>query len=131
MATTTLRKSKTSVQTASALDLIAGLWLILSPFILGYSNLASALWNSLIIGFAVIVFGGMRAGSEGYKTLWPSWANFILGIWLIVSPYLLGFSNLSALATRNTIILGIIVAILAVWGALSTPAEATDQDTAP
>jgi len=36
-------------------NIILGIWLILSPFILGYSS-SSAIWNSIIVGFLVMVF---------------------------------------------------------------------------
>jgi len=36
-------------------NILLGIWLILSPFILGYSS-SSAIWNSIIVGFLVMVF---------------------------------------------------------------------------
>jgi hypothetical protein len=36
-------------------NVVLGIWLILSPFILGY-NSSSAIWNSIIVGFLVMVF---------------------------------------------------------------------------
>jgi hypothetical protein len=47
--------------------------------------------------------------------------NAILGVWLIVSPWLLGFSDLFA-AMLNAVIVGAAVLILAVW------ALGTDKD---
>jgi uncharacterized membrane protein len=49
--------------------------------------------------------------------MWQNWINFLAGIWLIISPYL-GFTT-SALTT-NLVVTGIIVAILGLWGGLST-----------
>lgn len=49
--------------------------------------------------------------------MWQHWINFLAGIWLIISPYL-GFSS-SALTT-NMVVTGIIVGILALWGATAT-----------
>jgi uncharacterized membrane protein len=49
--------------------------------------------------------------------MWQQWVNGILGIWLIIVPYL-GFST----STETTVIVitGIVVAILGFWGALTT-----------
>lgn len=47
--------------------------------------------------------------------MWQQWVNFIAGLWIIASAYM-GFS-LDAMATNLTIS-GIIVAALALWGAL-------------
>jgi len=40
-------------------NLLAGLWLIISPWMFGYANQSNLLWNSLIVGLAVSVFSGM------------------------------------------------------------------------
>ena len=47
--------------------------------------------------------------------------NAVFGVWLIISPWLLGFSDLFA-AMLNTVIVGAAVLILAVW------ALGTDKD---
>lgn len=36
---------------------LAGIWLIIAPFILGYSTLPQALWNDIILGIIVAVVG--------------------------------------------------------------------------
>jgi hypothetical protein len=33
-----------------------GLWLIISPFLLGHSDVRSAMWNEIIVGFLVVIF---------------------------------------------------------------------------
>lgn len=47
--------------------------------------------------------------------MWQLWVSFVIGLWMIVSPYLLGFSDVS-LATWNNILAGLIVAVLTYWG---------------
>ena len=47
-----------------------------------------------------------------------SWINFILGLWLIIAPFVLQFSN-NQVATWNSVIVGIIVAVLSIIRALS------------
>lgn len=39
------------------------------------------------------------------------WVNIILGIWLILSPWILGFSGNGG-ATWNNIIIGLVVAVV-------------------
>jgi hypothetical protein len=46
-----------------------------------------------------------------------SWVNFILGLWLIVAPFVLLYRGISA-ALWDNIIVGIIIAVLAGWRAL-------------
>ena len=47
-----------------------------------------------------------------------SWINFILGLWLIIAPFVLHFSN-NPVATWNSVIVGVVVAVLSIVRALS------------
>ncbi|MBE3574345.1 MAG: SPW repeat protein [Firmicutes bacterium] len=47
--------------------------------------------------------------------MWQGWVNLVLGIYLAVSPWIVGFSTQAA-AMWNNLIVGIVVAILAYWG---------------
>lgn len=49
------------------------------------------------------------------KTL--SWVNFVLGLWLIVAPFVLLYRGISA-ALWDNVVVGIIIAALALWRAL-------------
>jgi len=53
-------------QTCGWVCIIAGIWLILAPFVLGYSANVSALWNEIIIG--VILLGVGSAAFSGKKS---------------------------------------------------------------
>lgn len=46
-----------------------------------------------------------------------SWVNFVLGLWLIIAPFVLHYSTLST-AMWNSVLVGIVVAILAIIRAL-------------
>lgn len=46
--------------------------------------------------------------------MWQLWLTGLIGIWLIISPWVYGFtSNVGAM--WNSVIFGIIVLILAIW----------------
>ncbi|MEN2982872.1 MAG: SPW repeat protein [Thermus sp.] len=53
-------------------------------------------------------------------TRWQDWVNLVLGVWLILSPWLLGFSGLTN-ATWNAILVGILVGALALSVARERP----------
>ena len=38
------------------ITLILGIWLVVAPFILGYSDNTTVLWNEIIVGALVIIF---------------------------------------------------------------------------
>src|SRR5262249_7978777 len=99
------------------LNVLAGIWLIIAAWVLGFSHLRVAMWDSVLVGIAVLVLAVVRLSTVGTSGL--SWVNFLLGLWLIISPFVLGFSAASA-AMTDAIILGIVVAVLGLWAALAT-----------
>ena len=102
----------------SGINIIAGIWLVLSPFILGFSALATPTWNLLIVGVAVTILAIIRV-TRPLQYEGVSWVNFALGIWLVFSPFILGYSGVGV-ALWNSIILGVIVLVLAAASAKST-----------
>jgi hypothetical protein len=112
-----------AVRVASGLNVIAGIWLILAPFILGYWELSAAMWNNVIVGALVLVMAGTRAANP-MAMPGLSWVNVALGIWLILSPFALGHAEYETILWNN-IVLGVIVASLAIWSAVATPMTTT------
>lgn len=106
-------------RTASVLTLIAGLWLIISPFWMGYFAAPVPLWNTLILGIVVGVLALIRA-CYPRQNVWLSWITLLLGIWLIISPWLLSYHG-QVVAVRCDVITGIVIVVTALWGALATP----------
>lgn len=109
-----------STRTASVLNVIAGLWLIISPFVLRFTAHREAMWITIIVGIIVLVLAWTRAANPA-RYVGLSWLNLLLGIWLIISPFVLNYSNLPRV-TWNDVVLGVIVVILAIWSAVATPA---------
>jgi len=96
---------------------LAGLWEVIAVFILGYTASPAALWNALIVGVALLVLGVWAALSNREatdKTL--DWINVIIGAWLIIAPFILGYTAIAA-AMWNDIIVGIVVIVFEVWAA--------------
>jgi hypothetical protein len=99
-------------------NLILGLWVLVSPWALGHQAETNPTWNAVILGIliaAVALFALFRVMA------WQEWVNLVLGIWLAISPWMLGFSGLVA-AMWNALIVGAVVAVLALW------ALGTDKD---
>jgi hypothetical protein len=117
-----LQEQRTAVKTISGLDGLAGLWLIAAPFVLGYSAFATAMWNDVIAGAAVLILAASRTMGDAYKVAWPSWVNAAIGVWLIIAPFALSYPT-GSVAMTNDIIVGLIIAGLAAWSALITPKE--------
>lgn len=115
--------SQSNARTASGINVIAGIWLIIAPWALGYSNIDAAVWNDVLVGIAVVILAGIRTATPNRST-GVSWANVALGVWLIIAPFILQYGayamgNAGA-AFWNDILLGIAVAALAWASAAST-----------
>lgn len=110
------------VRVASGLNIILGAWLIIAPFVLAFSDMV-ALWDSIIVGAVVLILAWIRMANP-MSAPGISWVNAILGIWLIVAPFVLGFTAMAG-SMWNNIIVGVVVAVLGAWSALATPAKTT------
>ena len=94
------------------ITLIVGIWLFFSPWILGfYSEMPTVSWNFFLLGIAFVVFA---AFGLSLRTLWEEWVNLVLGIWLIVSPWVLQYSS-NTMPRDGAVIVGVIVAAMAIW----------------
>jgi hypothetical protein len=80
----------------SALDLynlLLAVFLLISPWLFTRTNAAAALdLRASGVAIAAISLAAMVAFSN-----WEEWANLLLGVWLIVSPWLLGFAHTRAM----------------------------------
>lgn len=106
---------------------LCGLWElgdIALPFVIGFGNVMSFVWNHILVGI-ILVYAGVRAAlTRNVRTARTmNWIAAIAGIWLIVAPFLLGRPEIAA-GLWNDIIVGAIVTILGVWAALATPRAA-------
>jgi hypothetical protein len=101
---------------ASVLNLLAGVWLIISPWALSFSGVLRPTWDAVAVGIAVGVLAIIRLGTEGTQGL--SWINLVLGIWMLISPFVLDFVG-STVAMWNAVLLGILVGLFSLWAALA------------
>jgi hypothetical protein len=104
---------------ANWVNVLLGIWVIISPFLIQFSQLPAAMWNNVIVGILIALLALIRT-SITRQSGW-SWANVILGIWMIISPFVLGVMTRAVL--WNNIIIGIIIALVA-WISASFRAPA-------
>lgn len=94
--------------------LIFGAWLFFSPFwMVGYTTTGSiAAWNSYVLGVLVFAFAWAALATP---RRWEEWIELVLGVWLVISPFILFFYKTEFGAAWNQIVLGILIAIDALW----------------
>ncbi len=93
------------------MNMALGLWLTVAPFSMQHSATDSAGWNAYVIGLLIAI---ISIGTVGSFQIWKEWANLTLGFWLIISPWILGFSSNLA-ATWNHAIVGLLVVVFSTW----------------
>lgn len=99
---------------------IVGLFVFFSPWILPF--FFGRLTVDLVVAWALWIIGGVIA-VVGLSALanphrWEEWAQMILGVCLMSSPYALGFHHIVEF-TWTAVIAGTLVVVLSVWALVS------------
>lgn len=90
---------------------LIGVFLILSPWLLGYAGEMSALANALLAGALLVA---VALGAMFMPRAWEEWSEAVIGLWLLASPWIVGFAA-QAHARNAALIAGIVVLVLALW----------------
>lgn len=93
---------------------LVGIYVFLSPWIIPYVSPTSVItgpvaWAQYVAGAIAAVIG--VAALASYQ-LWEEWVEIALGIWLVLSPWILGFADVRALVW-SSVISGVILIAMA------------------
>ena len=88
-----------------------GLWLAVSPWIADYAGQDAATANAAVCGLALALAAHFGFSCDHLSTEWLTLAG---GLWLIASPFALGFAT-NHVATVNTVAVGLFVTLLSAW----------------
>ncbi|ESX71646.1 hypothetical protein X759_21545 [Mesorhizobium sp. LSHC420B00] len=93
------------------------LWTLISPWVLVHLSMAppsqiqisaGALWNFLVVGLIMMVISIAQLMAS---TIWEGRINAAVGIWLIVSPWVVGFGS-DLVLTWNAVAVGILAVLV-------------------
>ncbi len=90
---------------------VLGVWLLLSPWVLGYSEHFAATANAVVLGIILASEELMHLGRHEDA---EEWVDVVAGLWLVASPFVLGFGALAA-PLVNTIAVGLLTILFAGW----------------
>ncbi|MBB3141049.1 SPW repeat protein [Halomonas organivorans] len=95
------------------LMLLFGAWLVVSPFVLGFTAVANgmAMWSAVILG---LIVAGFAVAEIMKPRMWEEGVSAVLGVCLIAAPFALGFAD-APLALWNSVIMGVLVGGDAIW----------------
>ena len=98
----------TNAKWCDVANLVLGAFLFFSPWIFGF-DAGTVSQNAYISG---IVIAGLAIAALAAFAVWEEWLNLIVGLWALVSPWVLGFQGMTT-ATTVHVVIGIAVAVLA------------------
>ena len=108
------------------LNLLIGIWLFISPWVIGFANASqSASWNAWILGVAIVVFSAIAVS---LPQAWEEVINILLGIWMVISSWVIGVA--SRAVETNAVIVGLLVILFAAW-AMAMKREWRDSASIP
>jgi hypothetical protein len=100
-----------AAQGADGLALLSGLYLALSPWIVGFSDRVPLTINNLITGIVVTLL------ALGYSSMFGrmhgiAWVLPVIGLWTIVAPWVIRGDMTSASTIINNVVIGAIISVL-------------------
>ena len=103
-----------------------GVGLLLSPWVGRYGGDLVAVANAMItVSFIALV----ALGASVLPRPWEPWAQALLGLWLVASPWALGFEA-HEMPMSTAVALGAVVVGLAAWVLVDIARESGEPDAA-
>lgn len=96
-------------QVTEGLNIVSGLYLAISPWIVGFSGFSRLAVNNLITGLALAVLAMGFASAYG-RTYGLSWIAPVIGVWTIIAPFVL--RSVSASTVWSNVVIGAIILLL-------------------
>src|SRR5262249_59943132 len=90
-----------------AASLLVGVWLVVSPFALGFSGAAVGI--TIALGLCVALFAVEAFVIPSYL---EEWGEILVGLALVVAPWTIGYESVAA--TASSVLSGVLVIGLAV-----------------
>ncbi len=102
-------------------NMLLGLCLAIAPWVMGFDTMTSPTLNAVAAGLALVA---LAMGALMMPRAWEEWGEAAMGLWMVLSPWILGF-GMVRVAMTSTVAIGLAVLALAAW------TLATDKDFAP
>ena len=86
-------------------------WLLSAPDLFMYKHDLLAAWNGYSVAAIFALFSMSAIVSFA---AWEEWITIAAGLWLIASPWLLGYSPTTP-AVWNHVVIGMLAVVLSIW----------------
>lgn len=97
-------------------SLVAGAWLFVSPWVLGYAGVAAAAWSAYILGAAVVLTALGALAARQARNL--EVVGAFLGALVFIAPWVLGYLS-EPVARLDAWIVGAVIVVASLWAAIN------------
>jgi hypothetical protein len=105
------------VRVVEGLTFLTGLYLAISPWVVGFNRFPTLTANNLIVGVALAMLALGFASAYG-RTHGISWAAPLIGVWTIIAPWVVSGHVVTTATAWSNVVTGA-VAVLLGLGAMS------------
>lgn len=106
-----------SARAVEGLAFMAGLYLAISPWVVGFNHFTTLTANNLIVGIALAVLALGFASAYG-RTHRIVWVAPLIGVWTIIAPWVVSGHFATTATLWSNIVTGVIAVLLGL-GAMS------------
>lgn len=103
-------------QIVDGVTLMAGLYVAMSPWIIGFSATHDLMVNDLITGLAVALLA-LGFASAFSRTHGVAWTSPLLGVWVIVAPFVIAGVTTTTGIILSNVISGAVIVLLGLFAA--------------
>jgi hypothetical protein len=107
----------------SWINLAIGMWVLVSPWLLGFTESGGATANAVVTGLAITMVAAAAVARESPTA---AWGNLLLAIWLFASPWVVGYTEFRS-ASRNAWFIAVMVALFAFMTLVTASPERDDR----
>ena len=97
----------------------AGAWAVIAPFVFPWDVCPWVWAASIIPGALVFILSGAYALTQRKGLAWFNWVAAVLGVWLVVSPFVAGYALVLDVAWANFVpgaVIAVCSALVGFWG---------------
>lgn len=106
-----LAGSQPGMQVVDGLTLLSGLYLALSPWIVGFTDRTGITINNLVTGLVVAGLALAFTAAFG-RTHGLAWVLPVIGIWTIIAPWVIRGDQSTTGSVWSNVLIGIIITVL-------------------
>ena len=105
-----------SIKHIVQINIVLGAWLIVAPFVLGYSAARPYMVNDVVLGAVLIACASWILAGLPFSEF-GQWVQMVASLWLIAAPFALHYGRFSPPYTNDLIvgILALAASVAATW----------------